>query len=325
MSELVVVEKSNIPEVFQTGGTDALVQTIKGQVEGLVPDVSSLKGRKEVASLAAKIAKSKTYLDGLGKTYVAELKAVPKLVDAERKRMRDTLDDLKEKVRRPLTEWETAETARIEQHQRTLQNLIDVGDLATQEWATLPLENMKDSLTQVITEQINDSWEEYKQDAEKAYEEVVIKLSNAIQKREKHDAEQAELEELRRQKSEQEQKDRDEAMRKEGEDKAKRDAEAAIIAGEAEKASAELRAKEAEQRSEANAQAAVQAEKDRAAAKVMADEEAAKNREANLQHRGRINRSIADDLVDLGVSVAISKKIVAAIAKSEIQFVSIQY
>ncbi len=89
MSELVVVEQKNIPEVFQQGGTDDLVKKIRDQVEGIVHDVSKLKGRKEIASLAAKVAKSKTYLDGLGKTYVGELKAIPKAVDAERKRMPD--------------------------------------------------------------------------------------------------------------------------------------------------------------------------------------------------------------------------------------------
>ncbi|OCS62006.1 hypothetical protein BBZ50_02590 [Escherichia coli] len=49
-----------------------------------VPDITTAKGRKEIASLAYKVAQTKTYLDGLGKDLVAELKEIPKLIDANR-------------------------------------------------------------------------------------------------------------------------------------------------------------------------------------------------------------------------------------------------
>ncbi|EGT6367902.1 cell envelope biogenesis protein TolA, partial [Escherichia coli] len=50
-----------------------------------VPDITTAKGRKEIAYLAYKVAQTKTYLDGLGKDLVAELKEIPKLIDANRK------------------------------------------------------------------------------------------------------------------------------------------------------------------------------------------------------------------------------------------------
>ncbi|EES5368095.1 cell envelope biogenesis protein TolA, partial [Escherichia coli] len=36
-----------------------------------VPDITTAKGRKEIAYLAYKVAQTKTYLDGLGKDLVA--------------------------------------------------------------------------------------------------------------------------------------------------------------------------------------------------------------------------------------------------------------
>ena len=67
----------------------------------------SQRQRAERRSLLAyKVAQTKTYLDGLGKDLVAELKEIPKLIDANRKTVRDRLDELKAKARQPLTDYE---------------------------------------------------------------------------------------------------------------------------------------------------------------------------------------------------------------------------
>ncbi|VTM70318.1 Uncharacterised protein [Raoultella planticola] len=77
-----------------------------------MPDVTTKKGRDAIASMAHKVARSKTYIDNAGKDLVAELKALPKQIDESRRVVRERLDALKDEVRRPLTEWE-AEQERI--------------------------------------------------------------------------------------------------------------------------------------------------------------------------------------------------------------------
>jgi colicin import membrane protein len=77
-------------------------------------DVSTAKGRKVIASMAAKVAKAKVRIDDVGKDYVADLKELPKKVDAGRKVARDYLDALKERVRAPLTAWEAEEQAKVD-------------------------------------------------------------------------------------------------------------------------------------------------------------------------------------------------------------------
>lgn len=105
MNELIVIPKETALEVFtQTNGLDSYIRQIEDEVNSFVPDISTAKSRAAIASIAAKIAKSKTYLDGVGKDLVDKLKEQPKLVDAERKRMRDKLDALKDQVRKPLTD-----------------------------------------------------------------------------------------------------------------------------------------------------------------------------------------------------------------------------
>ncbi len=120
-TDLVVIEKANALTVFKSSDQiEEILAKVEREVMSFVPDVSTAKGRKEIASLAYRVAQTKTYLDSLGKDLVAELKEIPKLIDGNRKTVRDRLDALKEKARQPLSDYETeqerikaAEEARI--------------------------------------------------------------------------------------------------------------------------------------------------------------------------------------------------------------------
>ena len=111
--DLVVIEKKNAMAVFTSNDQlDPLIEAIEKEARSLVPDVTTKKGRDAIASMAHKVARSKTYIDNAGKDLVAELKALPKQIDESRRVVRERLDALKDEVRRPLTEWE-AEQVRI--------------------------------------------------------------------------------------------------------------------------------------------------------------------------------------------------------------------
>jgi len=111
--DLVVIEEKNAMAVFTNNDQlDPLIEAIEKEARSLVPDVTTKKGRDAIASMAHKVARSKTYIDNAGKDLVAELKALPKQIDESRRVVRERLDALKDEVRRPLTEWE-AEQERI--------------------------------------------------------------------------------------------------------------------------------------------------------------------------------------------------------------------
>ncbi|WP_196093829.1 hypothetical protein [Citrobacter sp. Res13-Lact-LER2-35-b] len=113
VTDLVVIEKQNAMAVFTTKEQlDPIIEAIEKEARSLVPDLSTRKGRDAIASMAHKVARSKTYIDNAGKDLVAELKALPKQIDESRRIVRERLDALKDEVRRPLTEWE-AEQERI--------------------------------------------------------------------------------------------------------------------------------------------------------------------------------------------------------------------
>lgn len=122
MNELIPLQNAEPAILFAPGGLDPIIEAIEREARSLVPDISTASGRKSVASNAAKVAKAKTYLDDIGKSYVAELKELPKKIDAARKSMRDRLDALKDEVRAPLTEYEAAQQRLEDAINQTLAN-----------------------------------------------------------------------------------------------------------------------------------------------------------------------------------------------------------
>lgn len=103
---LIAVEKLDITVVFSEDGMAKLLKEVETKVIAHVPDTTTEHGRKDIASLAYKITRSKTLIDDLGKDVVSDWKKKAKLIDGHRKTARDFLDNLKNKVRQPLVTWE---------------------------------------------------------------------------------------------------------------------------------------------------------------------------------------------------------------------------
>ncbi|MEG0861812.1 MAG: hypothetical protein RSG79_19630, partial [Pseudomonas sp.] len=124
-TELAVVPpKETALQVYQViNGLDPYLKKIRDEIDAFVPDITTRKGREAIASIAYKVARSKTALDNVGKDLVADLKEIPKKIDAERKRMRDTLDAWQEEVRQPLNKWQAAEDARVDRHNTAIAHI----------------------------------------------------------------------------------------------------------------------------------------------------------------------------------------------------------
>lgn len=68
---LILSENVTAISVYRTeGGAKEIVKKIKEDAKSIVLDASTAEGRKEIASVAYKIARSKTALDEMGKELV---------------------------------------------------------------------------------------------------------------------------------------------------------------------------------------------------------------------------------------------------------------
>lgn len=297
VTDLVVIEKSSAMAVFTTKEQlDPIIEKIEKEARSLVPDVSTKKGRDAIASMAHKVARSKTYIDNAGKDLVAELKALPKQIDESRRIVRERLDALKDEVRRPLTEWE-AEQERIK---------------AEEAMNALHAEALE----------INEEFNLQRAAQLEADHELALLMNKDIDR---------DREEQRRL-AEQAQRERDERLKQEAAEQARRDAEAkhkaeieAAARREAEqKARAELAEREKAAAVEAERLKARQAEEKRLAEeKRVADEAAA--RAANIAHQKRINNEAKDDFVKGGIPEEFARKAVELLAKRQVRNSSINY
>ncbi|HBV9277044.1 TPA: hypothetical protein MD922_001088 [Klebsiella pneumoniae] len=289
--DLVVIEKKNAMAVFTNNDQlDPLIEAIEKEARSLVPDVTTKKGRDAIASMAHKVARSKTYIDNAGKDLVAELKALPKQIDESRRVIRERLDALKDEVRRPLTEWE-AEQDRIKAEEAM--NALHAEALAMNEEFDRQLAARIESDHEMAL-LMNDAFDREQADkaaeAERqriAREEEIKRLAAAAAAREVEQRAQREREEaaLREAalKAQAEQAERDRIA---AEQKAEADKQAAI---EAERRKAQEEADRVRREAEQREQARLAEEKRKA------DEQA--RREADVKHRKTVGTDIVKALV----------------------------
>ena len=105
--QLITIDASNALDIFiNQEELTALLDKVSDKAKTIIPDVHTDKGRKEIAAMAYSVARTKTYLDSIGKDLVSQYKEIPKKIDSGRKFARDSLDILRDEVRKPLDMWE---------------------------------------------------------------------------------------------------------------------------------------------------------------------------------------------------------------------------
>ncbi|MEG8778917.1 hypothetical protein U4Q85_03235 [Klebsiella pneumoniae] len=291
ITDLVVIEKKNAMVVFTSNDQlDPLIEAIEKEARSLVPDVTTKKGRDAIASMAHKVARSKTYIDNAGKDLVAELKALPKQIDESRRVARERLDALKDEVRRPLTEWE-AEQARIAAEKAAEEERMRI---EAEQKAALEALRKQVEVDHEMALLMNDAFDREQADkaaeAERqriAHEEEIKRMAAAAAAREVEQRAQREREEAAHReavlKAQAEQAERDRIA---AEQKAEADKQAAVeaVRRKAQEEADRIR-REAEQREQARL----------AEEKRKADEQA--RREADVKHRKAVGTEIVKALL----------------------------
>lgn len=205
----VVPSKETALAVFSTvKGLDPWLDQVRTKVDEfnkVLPDLKTRKGREAYASMAHQIAKSKNALEAVGKEISAKQKEIPKLIDAERKRVWDKLELWQKEVRKPLDDWLAAEDARVAKHNDGIQQIRDMATFG----ATPPASVVARVVADLEAIEINYTWEEFLPEAAQVKDETLAKLRNLLAERTQYEAEQAELVRLRAEAEAQAQRDRD--------------------------------------------------------------------------------------------------------------------
>jgi hypothetical protein len=286
---------------------------------------------------------------------VAQANEAGKVIDAR-------LEALAVEVRKPLTEWEEAEKARVDGCRAVIDGFKAKSVVTLEDTA----ETVRTRGSEVYTTELDpDVFAEMLDEAKNAKDEAVRILQAALARLTKEEADRAELERLRAENEAREAKELEEA---EARAAAEREAEEARLAEQrrldAEKAEAERIAQvereaaerarvEAEQAAEAErqrvareheeqlaaerrraeeAERAAQAERDRVAATEaarLAEEERIaaeqRKREADQAHRSKIMTAAKEAIMTCGVDEEAAKKIVLLIRAGEVPNVTLSF
>jgi colicin import membrane protein len=325
-------------------------------------DVTTKKGRDALRSFAAEVRSEKAAIDKARLRLTKEWRDMVSQANDAGKEIAERLEQLAIEVRKPLTEWEEAETARVNRCREIIDGfkadaVVTLDDTA----ATVRARGAGIWQIALDEEQFRDLLPE----AQSAKEQAVATLKTALARLEKEEADRAELERLRaeneareaREREEAAERERVEAERRAEEERIAREAEEARLAEErrvaAEKAETERieRARQeaaeaerqrverehaeqlaAERRRAEEAERAAQAERDRIAAaeaareaeaKRLADEQAA--READQAHRSAVMKAAKEAIMTCGVDEETARKVVLLIRAGEVPHVTLGF
>ncbi len=303
---IVLIDKQKRSEFYEH---------VKAEVESFVHDLSTEAGRKRTASLAFKVARTKTAIDDAGAELKSEWLKKSQAIDAERREIREKFDELRDLARKPLNDWEEAEAIRGK-HCRAI---IDQLKAAAIVESGATIEHVKNLLATIRPIDVSEErFREFSREANDAKKHAFVSLTAAVARIEEEELNRVELARLRAEEEarkaveaeavrvaeeERLKKEREEFVRqereraaKEAEEKAKREAER-VAREAAERQEAEHRAEVARIRAEQEKREAAQrAEAARVAAAHQAELDKARKLKEEAEAKQRAEAKLIADL-----------------------------
>ena len=218
---LALIDTAKPLEIFSNNNLDPIIEKIEKEVKAEVFDISTPDGRARIKSVAYKIGQTKNALDKMGKELVSDWKEQAKKVDVERTRAWDRLEALQKEIRQPLTDWENKDKERIAAHETAV---ADIRNLVTflEEPTSAEIERRIAKSVEISGSR---NWDEFAGRAKPVHGETHDALTKKLEARKKYEAEQDELERLRREEAERKQREHEERIKAEAAEKARREAE----------------------------------------------------------------------------------------------------
>lgn len=290
--------------IYVKGGLDPFYFQVKSQVKDEAPDLSTAAGRKRVASLARMVSSSKVAIVTPGREYLKKIKEQPKIIEAELKEFTKKMDELRDQVRQPLTEWEAE------------QESIKAAEKAAIEAAKLAEQKERDhELAILMNERFNHQREAAAIEAKRLADEQAAQAERDRIAREQ---------EIKRQAAEQAEREKQAALQQA--EMARKMAEQAEQRRIEEQQRAEYARIEAEKKAKIEAEQAVERYRLEQEAQAQRIEAERKAREQNEAHQRKINNAACDALVRCaGLSNEAAKAVIVCVIKNQIPHMHLTY
>lgn len=189
-STALAVIKTGVSTVIAADKNDILGK-LAADLAAFKADVTTEKGRKEIASKAYKVATAKQNLIRLAGTLKEDAQKTIKATNAEVKVIEEKMDELRDQVRKPLDDFERIEKDRVAAHETALADIIAMGTVDG-----LTSDEIKANLWEVPSIEAR-AWQEFADKADRTIGEVLQKLTAAHAAAVEREAAEIEAERLR--------------------------------------------------------------------------------------------------------------------------------
>lgn len=298
-----------------------MLQQVKKIARGLVADPTTKEGASQRKALSRKIGSLKTAIEDEGKKVAAALKAKPKLIDATRKEVKDTLEMLQDELLKPLKEIEARQN-----------EIIEISNLPASA-VGCDSYGIQDVINVLETHAHDEKyWQESYTEAVAALNESRRQLNAMLETQLKQEEQQREFERLKAEEAERNRKAAEEAaMAKAEAEEAKRkaeEAERARIAAEEAQKRAEAEAERAKQQAE-NARATVNVVQSGNAAQVIKDSQQTMSKmlfpDDKAMYRKMCKTEAKEDLMKCDLTEDKARDVVLAILSGKIRHVAMMF
>ena len=281
--EIIAPEKK-VQQYFATFENQMVL--LEEDNQSLVFEYETKDGEKEARSHVHALRRSKTAIETARKDEKAASLEYGRLLDGVANTLKDRVDAMIAVHMKPLDEKTERETARINGITARVNQIKAYGVTTDENGMLLSAATLKNLHAALEATWIDETFQEFSEEAATAKAAVLVVLSAAIPGAEKQEAEQRELAELRAKNAEREKADEEERLREEGRKRAEAD----------EKARAER------------------------------EEDDKQKRAADAEHRASVNGEALDALMKhAGLSGMDAELVVEAIARGEITHIKIAY
>jgi len=221
---VIEIKKENALTVFTTEkGLDPFLVELETRARAAIDgfDITTIAGQDGIRSVAYSLSKSKKPLENLASDLKKESDALIDKVNSERNRGIKFIDDLQKELRRPLTEWEAMEKARVAAHEDALVAILSHGPLGLENPTSAFIESRLNSLHALPKR----DWQEFMARANSAYKETGDALAIAFGKALTAEENAAELARLREEQAAREKKAREDKIAADAAEAARKEAE----------------------------------------------------------------------------------------------------
>lgn len=173
------------PKLYTNPGSlEPYLEHIRASVNE-VPDLTTKKGRDRIASLAASVSRSKTAVEKPGRAFLKHLKESVKPVETNLRSFVNGCDQLRDDVRKPLTDWEEEQKARAQRLQAMVDEFGDQVQSMRQTLLSIDVHEREAFIDEIIAEvqetPVDESFEDFQEAGQQAKDAALRDLRQSLE------------------------------------------------------------------------------------------------------------------------------------------------